>query len=134
MYIFASPRRHIDDVKVIYITMDKNEIKQQETANDGQSIFLFFDHMAGMYLAFGLSAYYTTMVTDPYLSYSEEMQMPVALLHRKHIHILRQSLKKLEHTEKLYYHFLLRQVVGNNGYDKWAQKMLTRYTSINGYL
>ena len=75
--------------------MDKNTITMQEVANDGRSVFLYYDAMAGVYLAFGLSAYYTTMVTEPYMSYSEEMQMPVALLRREHINSLRQSLKKV---------------------------------------
>ena len=55
--------------------MDKNTITLQEMGNDGQSVFLYYDAMAGVYLAYGLSAYYTTMVMDPYMSYSEEMQM-----------------------------------------------------------
>ena len=58
------------------MNMDKNEIKLREDENDGRSVFLYYDNMAGVYLAFGLSAYYTTMVTDPFMSYSEEMQMP----------------------------------------------------------
>ena len=110
--------------------MDKNTITLQEIGNDGQSVFLYYDAMAGVYLAFGLSAYYTTLVTDSYMSYSEDMQMPVALLRRNHINALRQSLKKVEHTEKLYYHFNLRQTVGEEGYAKWAQTILEKYKSI----
>ena len=53
--------------------MNKELIAQQEAANDGQSIFLYYDGMAGMYLAFGLSAYYVTMVIEPFLSFSDEM-------------------------------------------------------------
>ena len=110
--------------------MDKNELLLKEAENDGRSVFLYYDAMAGVYLAFGLSAYYTTMVTDPYMSYSEYMQMPVALLRRNHINALRQSLQKLEHTVKEYYRFQLRQIVGKEGYDKWAQKMLDKHNSI----
>ena len=62
--------------------MDKNEIILKEQGNDGQSIFLFYDDMVGMYVAYGLSAYYTTMVVSPLLSYSEALKMPVALLDR----------------------------------------------------
>ena len=110
--------------------MDKNEIALKETENDGKSVFLYYDDMAGVYLAFGLSAYYATMVTDPYMSYSEDMQMPVALLRRNHINALRQSLQKLEHTEKQYYRFQLRLVVGREGYDKWARKVQEKHLSI----
>lgn len=109
--------------------MDKNAIKLQESANDGRSIFLFYDSMAGLYLAYGLSAYYTTLVTEPYMSYSDEMQMPVALLKRDHILTLRQSTTKVEHVQKNYYHFKMRNTLGKEGYDRWAQGMLSQHDS-----
>lgn len=62
--------------------MDKEIIKQQETANDGQTIHLFYDDMVGMYLVFGLSAFYTTMIVEPCISYSDALKMPMALLDR----------------------------------------------------
>lgn len=110
--------------------MDRNVITLKEVANDGQSVFLYYDAMAGVYLAFGLSAYYTTMVTEPYMSYSEEMQMPVALLRREHILYLRQSLKKVEHEVKRYYKFQMRTVVGEAGYDRWAQNILRKHLQV----
>ena len=110
--------------------MDKNTITHQEEANDGRSIFLYYDAMAGVYLAYGLSAYYTTMVTDPYMSYSEEMKMPVALLRRNHINDLRQSLKKVEHTMKSFYRFQLRVPVGEAGYEKWALKVVQKHLTM----
>ena len=110
--------------------VDIDIIKQLEIANDGQTIHLFYDDLVGIYLAFGLSAYYTTMVTEPYMSYSEDMQMPVALLRRNHVNALRQSLKRVEHTEREYYRFQLRQTVGEEGYAKWAQTMLEKHKSI----
>ena len=110
--------------------MDKNTITLQEKGNDGKSVFLYYDAMAGVYLAFGLSAYYATMVTDPYMSYSEEMKMPVALLRRFHVKQLRQSLKKVEHTVKSFYRFELRLHVGEAGYEKWAQKVLQKHLAV----
>lgn len=85
-------------------------------------MFLYYDAMVGVYLAFGLSAYYTTMVTEPDISYSEEMQMPVAHLRRKHILFLRQSMKKVEHTVNSFYRFQLRMSVGKAGYERWLQE------------
>ena len=102
--------------------MDKEKILNQEASNNGESVFLYYDDMAGVYLAFGLSAYYTDMVTEPYLSYSEEMQMPVALLRKEHVLYLRQSLTIVEHTVKCFYHFQLRAGIGDAGYDKWMWK------------
>lgn len=110
--------------------MDTNIIKEQEQSNDGQSIFLYYDAMAGVYLAFGLSAYYATLVTEPYMSYSEAMEMPVALLRRQHINIMRQSLQKNEHTVKSFYRFQLRTLVGRAGYEKWAEKQFQRHLSV----
>ena len=107
--------------------MDKNAIKLQEEANDGKSVFLYYDDMAGVYLAYGLSAYYATMVTDPYMSYSEEMKMPVALLRRNHINELRQSLKKVEHTRSSFYRFELRVPVGEAGYERWVQNVVAKH-------
>ena len=103
--------------------MELNKITLHEVGNDGRTIYLYYDDLAGLYLAFGLSAYYATMVTEPYMSYSEQLQMPVALLRRTHVLYLRQSLKKVEHEMKKFYRFELRQTIGEEGYGKWAQKI-----------
>lgn len=110
--------------------MEMDKIVLNETENDGRSIFLYYDDLAGLYLAFGLSAYYTTMVTEPYMSYSEELQMPVALLRREHILYLRQSMKKIEHEVKKFYRFELKLPIGDRGYQKWAMKIREKHNSI----
>ena len=102
--------------------MNIEVIKQQETSNDGQTIHLFYDDMVGMYLAFGLSAYYSTMVVDPFISYSDALNMPVALLDRGLIQYLRQSVTKLEHQRQTYYRFRLRSKIGYAGYDRWMKQ------------
>lgn len=101
--------------------IEKDIILEKETGNDGQSVFLFYDERYGMYTAFGWSAYYTTMVVDPILSYSDELQMPVALIPRNMIRSLRQSLTKVEHEVKSYYVFMLKRKVGSAGYQKWVK-------------
>ena len=106
--------------------MDKELFKQLETANDGQSVHLYYDDMAGLYLAFGLSAYYATMVVNAPVSFSEAMEMPVVLLRRRHVNDLRQAMTKLEHTQQSYYHFRLRTKVGREGYDKWLKVALEK--------
>ena len=103
--------------------MDKIKIMQLEAANDGQTVYLFYDDMAGLYLAFGLSAYYVTMVTNPFMSYSDATGMPVALLKRSHILLLRQALTKVDHVQKSYYMFRMRQKIGDAGYETWRQKL-----------
>ena len=103
--------------------MDQDQITLLEAGNDGRTIYLYYDDLAGLYLAFGLSAYYTTLVTEPYMSYSDAVQMPVALLRREHILLLRQSLEKSAHEPKRFYRFHMKSVVGDAGYDRWAQKI-----------
>jgi hypothetical protein len=106
--------------------MDIELVKQLEAANDGQTIHLFYDDMVGLYLAFGQSAYYTAMVVTPYVSFSNALQMPVALLRRGHVNALRQAMQKLEHTRKSYYQFRLRQRVGDAGYERWLTHSLEK--------
>lgn len=106
--------------------MEESMILSQEKANDGRSVFLFYDDMAGLYLAFGMSAYYTTLVTNPFISYSDKMHMPVALLKREHILYLRQSMTKVEHIQGQYYHFQMKSNVGDAGYKQWMAKKLKR--------
>ena len=103
--------------------MNREEILSQEAANDGRTVNLYYDEMAGLYIAYGLSAYYVTMVTNPFLSYSEEIGMPVALLNRGHILALRQTLTKLEHVDNQYYRFRLRSTIADAGYDSWKQRV-----------
>lgn len=103
--------------------MDKELILQQEVANDGQTIHLFYDDMVGMYLAFGLSAYYATMVVEPVISYSDALGMPVALLSRDVVKYLRQSMTKVEHQPQAYYRFRLRTKVGSAGYERWRKEL-----------
>ena len=98
---------------------EKDVILEKEAANDGQSIYLFYNEWYGMYTAFGWSAFYTTMVVDPLISYSGELQMPVALIERSLIKILRQSMTKVAHEEKKYYVFKLKRMIGDAGYQKW---------------
>lgn len=102
--------------------MDIQLIKDKEFTNDGQTIHLFYDETLGFYVAFGMSAYYSTMVVEPYLSYSDALKMPVAILDRGLIQYLRQSVTKLEHQPKAYYRFRLRSKVGTAGYARWMKE------------
>lgn len=104
--------------------MEKDMISLREAMNDGKSIHLYYDDIVGGYLAFGMSAYFTTKVTEPYLSYLEALQMPVALLRCEHVLELQQSQDMVEHTARSYYRFTMRQQVEDAGYDAWASGLL----------
>lgn len=101
--------------------IEKSIIIEKESMNDGQTIHLFYDDVVGMYLAFGLSAFYTTMVVEPCISYSDALNMPVALLEHNQIKYLRQSVTKVEHQPQSYYRFQLRTKVGDAGYERWMK-------------
>ena len=109
--------------------MEKDVILKQEAANDGQTVYLYYDEMVGMYVAYGLSAYYTTMASEPFVSFSEEMQLPVALLRRENILYLRQSLTRVEHQPKVFYKFRMRLPIGEAGYQKWEEKIKKKHFS-----
>ncbi len=110
--------------------MDKDQIIKNEQENDGQTVYLYFDPMAGVYAAYGLSAYYATMVVNAFTSYSQAVDMPVTLVRRVHVNMLRQSLKKIEHEQKTFYKFQLKEVIGDAGYLRWKKKVLEQYLNI----
>ena len=110
--------------------MDKEIALKKESENDGQSVFLFFDDFYDLYVAFGLSAYYSTMVVEPNLTYSESLNLPIAFFDKSQIRFLRQSLKKVEHTSQCFYEFRTRIPIGKSGYDKWKNEVKAQHESI----
>lgn len=102
--------------------MNIENIRQLESANDGRTIHLFYDEVVGVYLAFGLSAYYSTMILSPFTSFSDALNMPVALFERSQIKYLRQSVTKVEHRQQSYYQFRLRSKIGTAGYERWMKE------------
>ena len=112
--------------------MENEEISLNEEQNDGKTIRLYFNNMVGFYVAYGKSAFYVTHVTNPVLSYSREMQMPVALVSKGQIFELRQACRKVEHTVQTYYRFETRSYIGSNGYRDWADRLQQSVrTSVN---
>ena len=110
--------------------MDKDLAIKKELENDGQSIFLFFDDFYDLYVAFGLSAYYSTMAVDPHLTYSANIDMPIAFFSKGNIRIMRQSLTKVEHTQGCFYEFRTRIPIGKAGYEKWKNGVKKLHESI----
>lgn len=103
--------------------MDFEEIRQREAANDGQTVYLYYNTDKQCYEAFGLSAYYADHVASPELSYSEEFQMPVAVLNRKDVLDLRQSMEIVEHEAFKYYRLLARGFMGTEGYEAFSRSL-----------
>ena len=78
----------------------------------------------------GSPAYFSAMVVDPYLTYSDELDMPIAMFSKAQIRIMRQGLKKVEHTPGSTYEFRTRIPLGRAGYDKWKTEVKKRHESI----
>lgn len=104
--------------------MDRERVLAQETVNDGQSVFLFYDENDGCYKAFGKSAYYADMVvTDGKKFYSDELQMPGMKLHDFNVRELKQTMHTIEQQIHEFYHFQTREMIGNVGYEKWKDRI-----------
>ena len=100
--------------------MDKELIIQQEAANDGQTIYLYYNSARLCYEAFGHSAYYADMAASPKLSFSEELQLPMATFSRQDVLDVRQSTTILDHRPYDFYVFRTRSLIGKEGYNRWA--------------
>ena len=103
--------------------MDIEKIKRNEGENDGKTIFLYYNDEIGFYTAYGTSAFLVSHVVDPVCSFSKTFGLPVALVNPEQILELRQSLNKLQHTEKTFYEFTLKRPFGTQGYSRWTNSL-----------
>ena len=103
--------------------MNTDVITLNECANDGKTIFLYYNNEVGFYTAYGFSSFLVAHVVDPICSFSKDLQMPVALVNPEQILELRRSLTKLQHTEKTFYKFELKNEIGMDGYAKWTNNL-----------
>ena len=70
--------------------MDKELITKNEVENDGKTIHLYFNTEVGLYMAFGFSAFFASHIVDVITAFSEDLQMPVALMRKPDVEELRQ--------------------------------------------
>ena len=103
--------------------MNIEQIRQQEAANDGQTVYLYFNTDKQCYEAFGLSAYYADMAASPELSFSDELQMPMATFSRQDVLDVRQSMTILDHRPYDFYTFRTRSLIGSAGYARWQKSI-----------
>ena len=102
--------------------MDFEQIRQQEAANDGQTVYMYYNKDRECYEAFGLSAYYADMVASPELSFSEEIQLPMATFSRQDVLDVRQSMTMVNHKAYEFYVFRTRALIGDAGYERWKKQ------------
>ena len=93
-----------------------------EINNRGDRIHLYFNGWVGLYVAYGVSAYLLSKETEVSPSYSEDMQMPVAVINSGHYDMLKQQLEVLKKVEN--YRCLKPKAEFNeNEYDEWASQL-----------
>ena len=97
-------------------------ITRNEILNDGRTIHLYFNGMIGLYVAYGISAYLLCRCTKAKPSYSEEMQMPVAVINAEHYEELSKTIglsKKMGSYRRLE----VAEAYDENDYDEWAGRL-----------
>lgn len=103
--------------------MDKDLITSNEVQNDGKTIHLYFDTEVGLYVAYGFSAFFASHIVDVITAFSEDLQMPVALMRKPDVTELRLSTIKQQHDYHEYYRLELKQELALNNYKRWANSV-----------
>ena len=101
--------------------MNIERIIEHESANDGQTVFLFYDEDEGSYKAYGWSAYYADMIANEVLYYSDSLQMPIMVLNKRAIQDLRYNMTVVEHRPHEFYRFKTKVRIGDAGYERWKE-------------
>lgn len=99
----------------------KDLITMNEVRNDGKTIHLYFNPEVGLYVAYGFSAFFATHIVDVTTAFSEDMQMPVALMRKPDVSELRLSTVKHQHDYHSYYRLELRHNIPMDDYSRWAK-------------
>ena len=97
-------------------------ITKNEILNDGRTIHLYFNGMIGLYVAYGISAFLLCKYAKAKPSYSEEMQMPVAVINAEHYEELKKQLG-LSKEIKNYRCLEVAEAYDENEYDVWASQL-----------
>ena len=97
-------------------------ITRNEVLNDGRTIHLYFNGMIGLYVAYGISAFLLTKYAKAKSSYSEDMQMPVAVINAEHYEELKRLLG-LSKDIKNYRCLEVAETYNENEYDEWASQL-----------
>lgn len=98
------------------------DITRNEIQNDGKTIHLYFNGMIGLYVAYGISAYLLTKYAKAKPSYSEAMQMPVAVINAEHYEELAKQLK-LSGKNKNYRCLKVEVEADMDEYMNWASEL-----------
>jgi hypothetical protein len=101
--------------------MNEN-ISRNEIFNDGKTIHLYFNGMIGLYVAYGISAFLLYQYAQAKPSYSDEMQMPVAVINAEHYEALAKQLGLSKNVSG--YRCLKTEVpIDMEAYSAWAEEL-----------
>ena len=103
--------------------MDKELITKNEVENDGKTIHLYFNTEVGLYMAFGCSAFFASHIVDVISAFSEDLQMPVALMRKPDVEELRLSTIRREHDYHKYYRLELKRDLPLDAYTRWVDSV-----------
>jgi len=103
--------------------MNKDLITTNEVENDGKTIHLYFNTEIGLYVAYGFSAFFAAHIVDVISAFSEDMQMPVALMRKSDVTELRMSTIKHVHDYHVYYRLELKHELPLDNYARWANSV-----------
>jgi len=98
----------------------KDIITLNEVQNDGKTIHLYFNTEVGLYVAYGFSAFFASHIVNVITAFSEELQMPVALMRKQEVGELRLSCIKHQHDYHVYYKLELKNEIPLDDYSRWA--------------
>ena len=101
--------------------MNEN-ITKNEIFNDGKTIHLYFNGMIGLYVAYGISAYLLCRHAKATPSYSDDMQMPVAVMNAEHYEELAKQLELLN-TVGNHRCLVARETTDMGEYKEWAGQL-----------
>lgn len=103
--------------------MNKDQITQNEVMNDGKTIHLYFNSEIGLYIAYGFSAFFAAHIVDVIAAFSEDLQMPVALMRKPDVTELRASTIKHQHDYHQYYKLELKHELALDDYARWVDSV-----------
>ena len=103
--------------------MNKDLITLNEVQNDGKTIHLYFNPEVGLYVAYGFSAFFAAHIVDVIAAFSEDLQMPVALMRKPDVDELRLSTIKHQHDYHVYYKLELKHELPLDDYARWIDSV-----------
>jgi len=103
--------------------MNKDIIIKNEVENDGKTIHLYYNPEVGLYIAYGFSAFFVSHIVEVLTVFNEAMQMPVALVCKPEVGVLRLSCTVHEHEPNTYYRLGLWQELPLADYTRWANSL-----------